>query len=319
MATHRETIEETLAYWDQNLDDILQMFHYDFRGRISVVAEPEPLDLTDCFRNSNGELQRIHGFGRYNVVHGYVAKGGPFVEKYWISVYGAYTIPQKLYDDVLPFMAISTFNKHSTSLYEVLGPLRDPYTQYPDIRLKENEEVHGFRQGNIYKILQKVQGRSDADLKWAERNSLFMIAGSDEGIVKSKIALDAWWLEQILEYGSEARTLMSEEEATLLEKVAGEESLLWALDNVRPTKRVQRLNYGSMLYPVEANWESLPWVFSKLRGYAKQREQHGALIYRGRHYPLAPEEIGKIVTPTKEILARTPVPRRVEKKPHPPY
>ncbi len=189
----------------------LESFKERYRG---LVIDARPTDLTECFRNKQGEFNGPKSYGNLeeNVVLGYVVQGATLAQKYVLNGKGKPRFGKEGYEirplDNERFIAsvLCVADMKSTSLHEV----------------KVRGDIQGYKKWivkNIEKALQEYNPKFSATTDTA-----FMFAGRKQE-VEWKILLSVCWLQQIIKYGANMPDTMSEEEKRVMKKVFPEQVL----------------------------------------------------------------------------------------------
>lgn len=165
------------------------------------------LDVTDAFYSPDAQghvAPRSFGQLPATRVMGYVVRGAALVTKYLRDGNGQLRRDSNGHPLLAPFgpvqqtmACLCVLDIRNTSLLEISDALSGSH------------RVQGFRRWHVHRLARAaagVEGGFDP-----ERDSLFLFAGAP-AMLEARIAVNALWLEAILDHGAAAPGIMSQEE-----------------------------------------------------------------------------------------------------------
>lgn len=194
----------------QGLEETLETFA---RSHAAARVEPAPLALTAAFHSPDaGRHVAPRSFGRLpeTQVMGYVVRGAALVSKYARDPAGRVRRDADGHPVLAPFGAVQRTmaclcirDLRNTSLHEIGDALCGTH------------RLQGFRRWHVHRLTAAAAAAAPGFA--VDRDSLFLFAGPPDRLV-ARIALNALWLEGILQHGARAPdTLCAAEHARMAE------------------------------------------------------------------------------------------------------
>jgi hypothetical protein len=198
------------TYAVDDLRHLLARFRDRYPG-LQVIARP--VDLTGCFWSDEAQRHvapRSYGPLPVARVLGYVVMGGAFVRKFAKDDQG-----RVLRDDGIPRMTdfrleqetmscLCVHDMRNTSLYEIADALEGTH------------KIQGYRRWHLRTITEELRRAQPAFDP--QRDSCFLFAGPPD-LLRDRIALNAVWLQDIVQLGADGADAMSFAQADLMARV----------------------------------------------------------------------------------------------------
>lgn len=199
-----------------------------FRQRFAALrVDPAPLDVTDAFwSDAAGRHVAPRAYGALPGVRviGYAAFGGALISKYEKDVAGrvirdagAPRIRRFAVEQVV-MACLCLSELRNTSLYEIGDALEGTH------------RLQGYRRWHLRTLTAAIRTRHPGFAP--SEDSFFLFAGSPEHLAP-RIALNALWLEQIVNLGSETLCHCAPDEAALMQAVFPAEVLAGDPESLR--------------------------------------------------------------------------------------
>jgi len=196
------------------IEELLDTFKREHEGnRVGEVT----ISLTDCFINSNGKYSAPKSFGELpdNQVVCYTYEGAPLLQKYLINDGKLVTKDNKpviknFDNDMKVISCLCVQDMRNVSLHEIREAIRG------------RRSLQGFKPKQIRNIEKTIDHYVPFN---PEKDSAFIFAGPQK-MIYHRSRLNALWMQQILDNGSEIFSLpISESEAKLMRGTFPEELL----------------------------------------------------------------------------------------------
>lgn len=237
---------------ENHLDKLLDQFKGRYKSKVSV--RQEIIELTECFRNSDGELKAPRGYGNLenNVVFTYMISGAVFAQKFIENETGSPIVEDNKYvlmpfdDDKRVLSCLCIYELRNTSFREVQG------ARYRDIQ--------GIRNWHIYNI--EAQLRRDLSFD-PKKDSAFLLSGP-RTLTYFRTKLSALLFTRILQQGSRCLKYMDSQEAGFMEKVFPKEILAGDDEAIK----MRSYMWGKEIHTVESE----EFLRKKVKAYQEFRK-----------------------------------------------